>query len=58
MHNKDINKLKNFTQGLKPFSNSIPKTLKKYLKKEDIIILILLIIGLNGSKKISALVIR
>ena len=33
MHNKDINKLKNFTQGLKPFSNSIPKTLKKYLKK-------------------------
>ena len=33
MHNKDNNKLKNFIQGLKPFSSSIPKTLKKYLKK-------------------------
>ena len=33
MHNKENNKLKNFTQGLKPFSSSIPKTLKKYLKK-------------------------
>ena len=33
MHNKDNSKLKNFIQGLKPFSSSIPKTLKKYLKK-------------------------
>ena len=33
MHSKDNNKLKNFTQGLRPFSNSIPKTLKKHLKK-------------------------
>ena len=33
MHNKDNNKLKNFIQGLRPFSSSIPKNLKKYLKK-------------------------
>ena len=34
MHNKNnINKSRNFIQGLKPFSSSIPKTLKKYLKK-------------------------
>ena len=33
MHNNNNNKFKNFTQGLKPFSNSIPKTLKKYLRK-------------------------
>ncbi len=33
MHNKDNSKLKNFIQGLKPFSSSIPKTLKRYLKK-------------------------
>ena len=33
MHSKDNNKLKNFIQGLRPFSNSIPKTLKKHLKK-------------------------
>ncbi len=33
MHTKDNNKLKNFIQGLRPFSSSIPKTLKKYLKK-------------------------
>jgi len=33
MHSKDNNKLKNFTQGLRPFSSSIPKTLKKHLKK-------------------------
>tara|TARA_A100000164_G_C21452763_1_gene560852 strand:- start:55 stop:540 length:486 start_codon:yes stop_codon:yes gene_type:complete len=33
MHNKDHNKLKNFTQGLRPFSSAIPKTLKKYLRK-------------------------
>ena len=32
MHSKDNNKLKNFTQGLRPFSSSIPKTLKKHLK--------------------------
>ena len=34
MHNKNnTNKSKNFMQGLRPFSSSIPKTLKKYLKK-------------------------
>ena len=33
MHSKDNSKIKNFTQGLKPFSTSIPKTLKKYLRK-------------------------
>ena len=33
MHNKDNNKSKNFIQGLRPFSSSIPKTLKKYLRK-------------------------
>ena len=33
MHNKDNNKSKNFIQGLRPFSSSIPKTLKKHLKK-------------------------
>ena len=34
MHNKNNNnKSKNFIQGLRPFSSSIPKTLKKYLKK-------------------------
>ena len=33
MHSNDINKLKNFIQGLRPFSSSIPKTLKKHLKK-------------------------
>ena len=31
MHNK--NKSQNFIQGLRPFSSSIPKTLKKHLKK-------------------------
>ena len=33
MHGKDNSKLNNFIQGLRPFSNSIPKTLKKHLKK-------------------------
>ena len=33
MHNKNSNKTSMFIQGLKPFSSSIPKTLKKYLKK-------------------------
>tara|TARA_B100000795_G_C22580757_1_gene353691 strand:- start:51 stop:536 length:486 start_codon:yes stop_codon:yes gene_type:complete len=34
MHSKNNNnKSKNFIQGLRPFSSSIPKTLKKYLKK-------------------------
>ena len=33
MHSKDNNKFKNFIQGLKPFSSSIPKSLKKHLKK-------------------------
>ena len=33
MHSKDNSKLNNFIQGLRPFSNSIPKTLKKHLKK-------------------------
>ena len=33
MHTKDNNKLKNYIQGLRPFSRKIPKNLKKYLKK-------------------------
>ena len=34
MHSKNNNnKSQNFLQGLRPFSNSIPKTLKKHLKK-------------------------
>ena len=33
MHNKNNNKSQTFIQGLRPFSNSIPKTLKKHLKK-------------------------
>ena len=33
MHNKNNNKTYNVIQGLRPFSSSIPKTLKKYLKK-------------------------
>ena len=33
MHSNDNIKLKNFIQGLRPFSSSIPKTLKKHLKK-------------------------
>ena len=33
MHSNDSNKLKNFIQGLRPFSSSIPKTLKKHLRK-------------------------
>ena len=33
MHNKNNNKTQSFVQGLRPFSSSIPKTLKKYLRK-------------------------
>ena len=33
MHSNNSNKLKNFIKGLRLFSSSIPKTLKKYLKK-------------------------
>ena len=33
MHNKNNNKTQMFIQGLRPFSSSIPKTLKKHLKK-------------------------
>ena len=33
MHSDDSIKLKNFIQGLRPFSSSIPKTLKKHLRK-------------------------
>tara|TARA_B100000963_G_C22199447_1_gene482442 strand:+ start:56 stop:541 length:486 start_codon:yes stop_codon:yes gene_type:complete len=33
MHFNNNNKSKNFIQGLRPFSNSIPKTLRKYLRK-------------------------
>jgi len=33
MHDKYNNKSKKLAQGLRPFSSSIPKTLKKYLKK-------------------------
>ena len=33
MHSKNNNKTQMFVQGLRPFSSSIPKTLKKHLKK-------------------------
>ena len=33
MHNKNNNKTQTFIQGLRPFSSSIPKTLKKHLQK-------------------------
>ena len=33
MHNKNNNKTHTYIQGLRPFSNSIPKTLKKHLRK-------------------------
>ena len=33
MHDKNNNKSQTFIQGLRPFSSSIPKTLKKHLKK-------------------------
>jgi len=33
MHNKNNNKSQMFIRGLKPFSSSIPKTLKKHLRK-------------------------
>ncbi len=33
MHSKDNNKINNFIQGLRPFASSLPKTLKKYLRK-------------------------
>ena len=33
MHKKNNSKTHTFIQGLRPFSSSIPKTLKKYLKK-------------------------
>jgi len=33
MHNKNNNKSNTFIQGLRPFSSSIPKSLKKHLKK-------------------------
>ena len=33
MHNKNNNKPHTYIQGLRPFSSSIPKTLKKHLRK-------------------------
>ena len=33
MHSKNNNKTSTYIQGLRPFSSSIPKTLKKYLRK-------------------------
>jgi len=33
MHDKNNNKTKSYIQGLRPFSSSIPKQLKKHLKK-------------------------
>ena len=33
MHKKNNNKMQTFIQGLRPFSTSIPKTLKKHLRK-------------------------
>jgi len=33
MHNKNNSKTQTFIQGLRPFSSSIPKTLKKHIRK-------------------------
>ena len=33
MHSKNNNKTQTFIQGLRPFSSSIPKTLRKHLRK-------------------------
>tara|TARA_Y200000002_G_scaffold375441_1_gene377739 strand:+ start:41 stop:526 length:486 start_codon:yes stop_codon:yes gene_type:complete len=33
MHNKNNNKTQTFIQGLRPFSSSIPKTLKKHIRR-------------------------
>jgi len=33
MHSKNNNKSQTFIQGLRPFSSSVPKTLRKYLRK-------------------------
>ena len=33
MHNKNNNKTHTYIQGLRPFSSSIPNTLKKHLRK-------------------------
>ena len=33
MHNKNNNKSQTYIQGLRPFASSIPKTLKKHLRK-------------------------
>ena len=33
MHNKNNNKTQTYIQGLRPFSSSIPKTLKNHLRK-------------------------
>ena len=33
MHSKNNNKTQTFIQGLRPFSSSIPKTLKKFIRK-------------------------
>ena len=33
MHNKNNNKTHTYIQGLRPFSSSIPRTLKKHLRK-------------------------
>ena len=33
MHSRNNNKTQTFIQGLRPFSSSIPKTLKKHLRK-------------------------
>ena len=33
MHNKNNNKTQTYIQGLRPFSSSIPKMLKKYIRK-------------------------
>ena len=33
MHSKNNNKTQTFVQGLRPFSKTIPKTLKKHLRK-------------------------
>ena len=47
MHSKNNNKTQTFIQGLRPYTSSIPKTLKS-ISEKDIIIQTSWTIGQNG----------
>ena len=51
MHNKNNNKTQNYIQGLRPFSTSIPKALKKHLRKGGYNYSNIVIIGLNSKQE-------